>query len=91
MAADKKTPAPASQSQVPEKRSSDQDVTDFLEKMKLAARPDTDGNRGRLVFAMDATMSRQPTWDMALKLQADMFIEVKAIGGLDVQLVYFRS
>jgi hypothetical protein len=44
-----------------------------------------------LIFAMDATMSRQPTWDMALKLQADMFIEVKAIGGLDVQLIYFRS
>ena len=36
-------------------------------------------------------MSRQPTWDMALKLQADMFREVQAIGGLDVQLIYFRS
>jgi hypothetical protein len=47
--------------------------------------------RGRLVFAMDATMSRQPTWDMALALQADMFRAVKAVGGLDVQLVYFRG
>ena len=47
--------------------------------------------RGRLVFAMDATMSRQPTWDMALALQADMFQAVKAVGGLDVQLVYFRG
>ena len=36
-------------------------------------------------------MSRQPTWDMALALQADMFKAVKAVGGLDVQLVYFRG
>src|SRR5688572_29405752 len=40
---------------------------------------------------MDATMSRQPTWDMALALQADMFHAVKEVGGLDVQLVYFRG
>jgi hypothetical protein len=40
---------------------------------------------------MDATMSRQPTWDMALALQADMFQAVKAVGGLDVQLIYFRG
>ncbi len=36
-------------------------------------------------------MSRQPTWDMALALQAEMFKAVKAIGGLDVQLMYFRG
>ena len=36
-------------------------------------------------------MSRQPTWDLALKLQADMFRAVKEVGGLDVQLVYFRG
>jgi hypothetical protein len=40
---------------------------------------------------MDATMSRQPTWDLALGLQADMFRAVKEVGGLDVQLVYFRG
>lgn len=49
------------------------------------------GTRGRLVFALDATMSRQPTWDTACRLQADMFAEAAAIGGLDVQLVYFRG
>jgi hypothetical protein len=47
--------------------------------------------KGRLIFAMDATMSRQPTWDRALALQADMFKATAAIGGLDVQLVYFRG
>lgn len=47
--------------------------------------------RGRLIFALDATMSRQPTWDQACKLQADMFREAAAVGGLDIQLVYYRG
>ena len=47
--------------------------------------------RGRLVFALDATMSRQPTWDLACELQAEMFDAVGAAGGLFVQLVYFRG
>ncbi len=66
------------------------DVQDFISKMKTLTPPVT-GQRGRLVFAMDATMSRQPTWDMALSLQADMFTVVKDVGGLDVQLVFFRG
>lgn len=66
------------------------EVADFIAKMK-AMSPATAGERGRLVFAMDATMSRQPTWDMALSLQADMFDAVKEVGGLDVQLVFFRG
>jgi hypothetical protein len=49
------------------------------------------GMRGRLLFALDATASRQPTWDNACQLQADMFREAAAIGGLDVQLVYYRG
>ena len=47
--------------------------------------------RGRLVLAMDATMSRQHSWDMALSIQSDMFAEAGRAGGLDVQLVYFRG
>ena len=46
--------------------------------------------RARLVFALDATASRQPTWDAAAHLTSQMFGTVAAIGGLDVQLVYFR-
>lgn len=91
MSADKTTPAPKTAGEITETASSDQDVADFIRQMKSVAPSATDGRRGRLIFAMDATMSRQPTWDMALKLQADMFVEVKAIGGLDVQLIYFRS
>jgi hypothetical protein len=48
-------------------------------------------NRGRLIFALDATASREPTWDMAAQLQASMFEEAAKIGGLDVQLVYYRG
>lgn len=66
------------------------DAAAFIAQLK--ARPKrTGGGRGRLVFAMDATMSRQPTWDMALSLQSDMFGAVREVGGLDVQLVYFRG
>lgn len=71
-------------------RSSDRDVAQFIARMKSLA-PQTAAGRGRLVFAMDATMSRQPTWDMALGLQAEMFTAVKEVGGLDVQLIYFRG
>jgi hypothetical protein len=66
------------------------EIADFLRNVK-AITPQTGAGRGRLIFAMDATMSRQPTWDMALALQADMFKAVKTVGGLDVQLVYFRG
>jgi len=45
----------------------------------------------RLIFGLDATGSRQPAWDMAVKLQSDMFREVAAIGGLAIQFVYFRG
>jgi hypothetical protein len=68
----------------------DTEVANFIARMKTAA-PVTTGRRGRLMFAMDATMSREPTWDLALGLQAEMFAAVKAIGSLDVQLVYFRG
>jgi len=51
----------------------------------------TRANRGRLIIAMDATASREVMWDVASKLMGDMFMEVAAIGGLDVQLVYYSG
>lgn len=47
--------------------------------------------RRRLIFALDATASREPTWDLATHLQVQMFEEAAKVGGLDVQLVYFRG
>ena len=69
------------------------DIEAFLEKARAlsAAKPPSSGRHGRLVFALDATMSRQPTWDIACSIQADMFTEAAATGGLDIQLVYFRG
>jgi hypothetical protein len=61
------------------------DVDAFLATVKKM--PAATGE-GRLIFAMDATMSRQPTWDTALSIQSQMFMAAK---GLHVQLVYFRG
>jgi hypothetical protein len=36
-------------------------------------------------------MSRQPTWDLACRVQGEMFETAAGIGGLSVQLVYFRG
>lgn len=74
----------------PEKRSSSGDIDTFLRQAKAVAA--TRGSAGgRLILALDATMSRQPTWDLACALQAEMFDAVGKAGSLDVQLVYFRG
>ncbi len=64
-------------------------VAEFLADIKRMQ--PTAGARGRLVFSLDATMSRQPTWDSAMALQAEMFDEAAKVGSLDVQLVYYRG
>jgi hypothetical protein len=65
------------------------EIDRFLDQVKDLSPTTKTGQRGRLIFALDATMSRQPTWDLACKLQADMFRAAAAVGGLDIQLVYF--
>jgi len=46
---------------------------------------------GRLLIALDATASRQPSWDRACRLQADMFAQAASVGGLLVQLLWYRG
>src|ERR1700749_724992 len=76
---------------VPERDpSTSDDIAAFVAKAK-AMSPFAPGSKGRLVFALDATMSRQPTWDMACALQADMFREAASLGSLDIRLVYYRG
>lgn len=72
------------------KVSSGSEVDAFLRKV-AATPPPSGAARGRLIFAMDATASREPTWDRASHLQAEMFTETQALGGLEVQLVYYRG
>ena len=63
----------------------------FVEKVRSAPAIKPGGERGRLIFAMDATMSREPSWDRACKLQGEMFEQTAALGGLDIQLCYYRG
>ena len=72
-------------------RSSSTDVADFLRKVAAAPVAPSAEGRGRLIFAMDATASREPTWDRASHIQAEMFKETEALGGLEVQLIYYRG
>lgn len=46
---------------------------------------------GRVMFGLDATLSRQPTWDVAISLQAEMFRAAADVGGIETQLVFFRG
>lgn len=64
-------------------------VEAFLGQVAALPRVDAAGGRGRLLFAMDATASRQPTWAQARDIQSEMF--AAATGGLEVQLGFFRG
>ena len=70
--------------------SSNAEVAAFLRE--VAATPvRTTGMRGRLIFAMDATASREPTWHSACEIQGQMFAATAKLGGLDIQLCYYRG
>lgn len=77
--------------QTPAPVSSKPEIEAFVERVRALGPSTAHGKRGRLIFALDATMSRQPTWDTACTLQAEMFREAASTGGLDIQLVYFRG
>jgi len=84
-------PVPSGGGHEPAAASTRAEIDAFLDRVRALDSAPAPGQRGRLIFALDATMSRQPTWDTACQLQADMFNETAAIGGLDVQVVYFRG
>lgn len=76
---------------LPEKKD-DSAVAAFLSKVAAAPQPVRTGMaRGKLLFALDATASRQPTWDRAARLQGDMFLAARDLGGLAVQLAFYRG
>jgi hypothetical protein len=76
--------------QPPAPRASEKSAVDaFVRQARALAEAKSGG--GRLILALDATMSRQPTWDLACELQADMFDAAARSGKLDIQLVYFRG
>ncbi len=67
------------------------DVAAFLERLARTPVRAEEGGRGRVIFALDATASREPTWDRAARVTGEMFLEAARLGGLEVQLVYYRG
>jgi hypothetical protein len=72
-------------------KSSSAEVAAFLDQVAKAPVVKAARGRGRLIFAMDATASREPTWDQACHIQGQMFEATAALGGLDIQLCYYRG
>jgi len=85
------TPTPTDDDRKPAATSSRPEIDAFLAQVRSLGQATPAGARGRMIFALDATMSRQPTWDTACRLQSEMFREAGAVGGLDIQLLYFRG
>jgi hypothetical protein len=75
----------------PKDLESQSDVDAFLRQVAATPRRGAPGARGRVLFAMDATASREPTWDQAAQIQSSMFADTAALGGIEVQLCYYRG
>ncbi|MDX1733412.1 MAG: VWA domain-containing protein [Halioglobus sp.] len=73
----------------PSRRSSSTEIAQFLAKSKAVT--EFVDAKPRLMFAIDATASRQPTWDRACHLQREMFSATEHIAQLSVQLCYYRG
>jgi len=76
---------------LPAAPSADGDVAAFLDTVARMPRSTPAAGRGRLMFALDATASRQPTWDRAARLQSEMFVSATSLGGLSVQVCFYRG
>ncbi len=73
----------------PSRRSSSTEIARFLDKSRTIAT--VVERQPRLLFAVDATASRQPTWDSASHLQQEMFRATEQVAELAVQLCYYRG
>ena len=71
--------------------SSPAEIQAFLKNVAVTPVRSTPAGRGRLLFALDATASREPTWDRASHLQAEMFSAAAEVGGIEMQVAYYRG
>src|SRR5262249_60431943 len=85
MANDRHDRPPTDRGRAPAATATRAEIDAFIAHVKDLAPSVESGRRGRLIFALDATMSRQPMWDTACRLQADMFREGVGIGGVGWQ------
>ena len=67
------------------------DVDGFLRQLASTPSVGRGEGQGRLIFSMDATASREATWDKACHIQSEMFLATEALGGLSVQLAFYRG
>jgi hypothetical protein len=81
----------AQKDKLPTKTSNRSEVDKFLQKVAATPVVKGSGQPGRLIFGMDATASRQHAWDNACHIQAEMFVNTAALGGLAIQLCYYRG
>ncbi|HER26056.1 MAG TPA: VWA domain-containing protein, partial [Rhodospirillales bacterium] len=72
-------------------KASASEIDAFLDKLSRTPVMPGRSGRGRLIFALDATASRQAMWDRAAKIQGEMFVETANLGGLDLQLAFYRG
>ncbi|MEE3168719.1 MAG: VWA domain-containing protein, partial [Pseudomonadota bacterium] len=70
-------------------RSDKQAIDQFINEVRTL--PKQGGGQGRLIFALDATASREATWDQACHLQSELFMATRDLGGLAIQLAYYRG
>lgn len=63
-------------------------VDQFLARVERAKPPASRATH-RIIFALDATASREPTWDLACSLHAELFEVARDAGNISVQLVYY--
>lgn len=66
-------------------------VAEFLDRLRSQPPSGAAPGSGRLIVAIDATASREPTWDQASRIQGEMFEATAALGGLSIQLVFYRG
>ena len=73
----------------PTKSKTSRDISKFLEKGKAISA--IREKQPRLLFGIDATASRQPTWDLASRTQVELFSAAHQIANIAVQLCFYRG
>ena len=70
-------------------KSDKQSIDQFIHQVRKL--PKQGRGQGQLIFALDATASREATWDEACHLQSELFVAARDLGGLAIQLCYYRG
>ena len=75
--------------QTPTKTTVSKDITNFLKQGKAISTYRQ--KQSRLLFGIDATASRQPTWDAACRTQGELFTAAHQISNIAIQLCFYRG